>query len=91
MPCTKRSQGFYCCTLEIFDGLTQSCKSVFFCTVCHLSLHVGFFSLRVTQGFLYRHVAMVKSGQNHGLNRGAGKAKEGEKKYQAKTKKCSNN
>ena len=48
VPCTKRSQGFYCCTLEIFDGLTQSCKS-FFCTVCHFSLHGGFFSLRVTQ------------------------------------------
>ena len=46
---------FYCCTPDFFDGLTQSCKSVFFffCTVCHFSLHVGFFSLRVPQGFLY--------------------------------------
>ena len=52
VSCTKRSQGFYCCTPDFFDGLTQSCKSVFF-TVCHLSLQGGFFSARVTQGPLY--------------------------------------
>ena len=32
----------------------------FFCTVCHLSLHVGFFSLRGDSGFFVQHVAMVK-------------------------------
>ena len=53
VPCTKRTRLFLCCTLDFFDGLTQSCKSVFFFTVCHLSLHGDFFSLRVTQGSLY--------------------------------------
>ena len=34
-------------------------RAFFFCTVCHLSLHGGFVSLRVTQRFFVQHVAMV--------------------------------
>ena len=59
VSCTKRSQGFYCCTPDFFDGLTQSCKSVFFHGLSPF-LAGRFLQRACDPGSFVQHVAIVK-------------------------------
>ena len=89
--CSDR-QAFFFCFVENFDGLTECCNSGFF--FWSLPFIARNFSCahkwRLNSGFV-GHLAVVEQrtcGQSQGENHDAGKAKELEKEFHRKMKKC---